>query len=154
MWREQPISLSLAHAQLLSVDKAPLLQGSKSGIDRKEETEREKSDIIFYLLPIWNKKSLSSLSLHCNAEAVWRGRMTGWFLAGCTLLFRAVTWAFHMSSRVMVLETYGGVHLPGVWSRNGHEGGSGAALSKSTHYLPSPFPVHLLLQCSKLKPPC
>lgn len=35
-----------------------------------------------------------------------------------------------MSSRVMVLETYGGVHLPGVWSRNGHGGGSGALFQR------------------------
>lgn len=147
------LSVYLSLDWLLSVDKAPRFWGSKSGIDRKEGVEREKSAVIFYLLPIWNKKSLGSFSLYCNAEAVWRGRVTVWFLAGCTLLCKAVTWASHMPSRALVLETYGGVHLPGVWSRNGHGGGSGAALSKSAHCLPPPFPVPLLLQRSEPRPP-
>lgn len=64
--------------------------------------------------------------------------MTVWFLAGCTLLFKAVTWAFCMSSRVMVLEAYGGVHLPGVWSRNGCGGGLWCSSFKE-YSLPPPF---------------
>lgn len=60
-----------------------------------------------------------------------------------------------MSSRVMVLETYGVDHLPGVWSTNGHGGFSSAVLSESTHYFHPPFPSPLLLvfqtQTPKLK---
>lgn len=51
--------------------------GNKCGKDRKEAAgRRDKSAVIFDLLPIGNKKSLGSFSLHGIAEAVWRGRMT------------------------------------------------------------------------------
>jgi len=57
-----------------------------------------------------------------------------------------------MSDRGMVLEPYGSVRLPGVWSRNGHGGNYGAALPEGIHHLAhSPFMLVFQTQGPRLK---